>query len=134
VIVLILSYFTLTPTFWPFALNTLLMGFFVIPDTAICLAFAGDASYPAEQTMVNGIISLLGHGVAGIMALPATAITKSDPKSGIIFVGALCLLGALPTIWVEEDLRRTKAEAMRESILVSAEDDDVLPRDANAIK
>jgi hypothetical protein len=82
----------------------------VIPDTAVCLAFAGDVTYPAEQTMVNGIISLLGHGMAGILAFPASAIALKSPKWGVIFLCALTFCGALPSLFVTEDLRRTKFE------------------------
>ena len=109
--VLIIAFFTLTEVFWPFALTICFAGFFVIPDTAICLAFAGDATYPAEQTMVNGIISLLGHGMAGIFAFPATAIALKSPKWGVVFLIAVTFCGALPSIWVTQDLRRTKFEA-----------------------
>ena len=82
----------------------------MIPDTAVCLAFAGEATYPAEQTMVNGIISLLGHGMAGILAFPASAIALKSPKWGVAFLAALTLCGALPTICVTSDLRRSKYE------------------------
>ena len=48
VVVLLLAVFTLTPTFWLFCCTISLAGFFVIPDTAVCLAFAGEVTYPAE--------------------------------------------------------------------------------------
>jgi len=46
--VLIIALFTLTPTFWIFCITIGFAGFFVIPDTAVCLAFAGEVTYPAE--------------------------------------------------------------------------------------
>jgi hypothetical protein len=108
--IIVVAFFTLTEVFWPFCITICFAGFFVIPDTAVCLAFAGDATYPAEQTMVNGIISLLGHGMAGILAIPASAIALKSPKWAVVFLAGLTLLGALPTLFTTEDLRRTKFE------------------------
>lgn len=108
--IITVAFFTLTEVFWPFCVTICFAGFFVIPDTAVCLAFAGDATYPAEQTMVNGIISLLGHGMAGILAVPASAIALKSPKWAVVFLAGLTLLGALPTLFTTEDLRRTKFE------------------------
>jgi len=123
VIVLTIGYFALTPVFWPFCIVICFAGFFVIPDTAVCLSFAGDATYPAEQTMVNGIISLMGHGMAGILAFPASAITLASPKWGVIFLVGLTFCGALPTFWITEDLRRTRFEESRKSFKANEEDD-----------
>jgi hypothetical protein len=96
-----------------FALTIAFAGFFVIPDTAVCLAFAGEVTYPAEQTMVNGIIALLGHGVAGVLAIPATWIAQQNASYGVFFMVGLAALGGLPMFWVTEDLRRSKNEQMR---------------------
>jgi len=120
-LILVIAYFALTPVFWPFCIVICFAGFFVIPDTAVCLAFAGDATYPAEQTMVNGIISLMGHGMAGILAFPASAITLASPKWGVVFLVCLTFCGAVPTIWVTEDLRRTKFEEGRKSFIANEE-------------
>jgi len=111
----------------------------VIPDTAVCLAFAGDATYPAEQTMVNGLISLMGHGMAGILAIPASKIAIDSPHGCVIFLICLTFCGALPTIWVTEDLRRTKFEqtemkaSLRASELIAGEgeEDELIPYDTN---
>jgi hypothetical protein len=113
----VLAIWTRCPIYWLFCLTIALAGFFVIPDTAVCLAFAGEVTYPAEQTMVNGIISLLGHGVAGILAIPASAIALKSPEGAIFFLLGLSVLGAIPMFFVTEDLRRSKNEEMRKSIL-----------------
>lgn len=72
--VLVVALLTLRPLYWPFCITICFAGFFIIPDTAVCLAFAGEATYPSDQTMVNGIISLCGHGLAGVISFPAIAI------------------------------------------------------------
>jgi hypothetical protein len=60
--------------------------------------------------MVNGIIALLGHGVAGVLAIPASAIALHSPTQGVLFLVFLAFLGGLPMFWVTEDLRRSKNE------------------------
>jgi hypothetical protein len=80
--------------------------------------------------MVNGIISLLGHGAAGILAIPATYIAQKSPEGGVFFLVGLSVLGSLPMFFVTEDLRRTKFEQMRESIIGTT--DDLLEEDLPA--
>ena len=50
--------------------------------------------------MVNGIISLLGHGTAGILALPATAIATKSPIGCLFFLLGMAVLGALPAFFI----------------------------------
>lgn len=47
-------------------------GFFIIPTTAAALAFAGEATYPVESSMVNGLISLAGHTAAAVIGIFAS--------------------------------------------------------------
>lgn len=104
-----------------------LAGFFIIPTTAAAIAFAGETTYPVEQTMVNGLISLAGHTVAGLVGMFTVKFigevpdhTDGEPydhsqlhQQGTlwIFVG-LTLIGAILTLFMDEDLRRSKAEKL----------------------
>eukprot|EP00352_Strombidinopsis_acuminata_P006452 CAMPEP_0176368186 /NCGR_PEP_ID=MMETSP0126-20121128/22421_1 /TAXON_ID=141414 ORGANISM="Strombidinopsis acuminatum, Strain SPMC142" /NCGR_SAMPLE_ID=MMETSP0126 /ASSEMBLY_ACC=CAM_ASM_000229 /LENGTH=127 /DNA_ID=CAMNT_0017726341 /DNA_START=688 /DNA_END=1067 /DNA_ORIENTATION=- len=61
VIIMTLCTLTLKTGIFPLFLVLIgFAGFFIIPTTAAAIAFSGEATYPVESSMVNGLVSLAG--------------------------------------------------------------------------
>lgn len=70
VLVMLSSVFILTTgNFLAFLTVMALAGFFVIPTTASGMAFAAEVTFPVESSLVNGTISMVAHGLAGIVGI-----------------------------------------------------------------
>jgi len=114
---MLLSVFTMTSGNFPVFLCVIgLAGFFVIPTTASGMAFAAEATFPIETSLVNGTISMVAHGVAAIVG---TIMTEYVQKSQIgtlwIFV-MFATLGGITTLFMTEDLRRQAYEKRKKEI------------------
>lgn len=98
-------------------------GFFIIPTTAGAIAFAGEATYPVESSMVNGLISLAGHTAAALFGLFAVWLVDESQEATLWFFVLLTLIGAVLSVFMTNDLRRSKAEqatATEEQMIVES--------------
>ena len=110
---MVLAALTLKTGIYPlFASILALAGFFIIPTTAAAIAFSGEVSYPVESSMSNGFVSLAGHTTAAIVGIFCSWLVGKSQTATLWFFVLVTLIGGILTLFMTEDLRRTKAEKL----------------------
>lgn len=111
VVIMTLCALTLKTSNFPLFLTCIgLAGFFIIPTTTAAIAFTGEVTYPVESSMSNGFISLAGHTSAAVVGIFATWLLGKSQEATLWFFVLLTVIGGTLTLFMTEDLRRSKQE------------------------
>lgn len=118
VLVMFISVFTMTTGNFPLFLAVIgSAGFFVIPTTASGMAFAAEVTFPVETSLVNGLISMIAHGIAAIVGIIMTEYVQGHQVGTLWFFVMFATCGGLTTVFMTEDLRRQAYEQKKKELI-----------------
>lgn len=97
-----------------FAINLALIGFSVIPIIPISYSFAVELTFPTPEAMSNGMMILPSQIYGASLGVVAGIICDlpEDKKMGPMYATTLflasCIIGAIASLFIKEELRRLK--------------------------
>ncbi len=111
-----------------FSINLAFIGFFVIPIIPCSYAFAVELTYPVPESMSNGMMIMVSQIYGTCLGALSSYISGINGTQGpLIAVGVFltsCVIGAVCSIFVKEELRRLNPQKLRQSQKLDVSNDD----------
>lgn len=96
--------------FWLLSVNVIFLGSSIIPVIPTGNAFSIELTYPLPAAVANGLMLMMAYLLAFLMSLAAANLAQIAPVYCMILLTTVSLLAGILTLFMEEDLRRIKAE------------------------
>ena len=110
---------------WPTLILVLVAGVCVLPVIPVCISFSAEVTFPLDAGMTNGLLQLSGHLIGLIIQVICAAVLAVEPVYALISFTAFAFTGAIGSLFVKENLKRTKfAESQKKGEVDDEEDED----------
>lgn len=84
----------------------LFLGIGLIPINPVAINFASELTFPLDPATTNGVLLMIGHGSATIMALIGTPLCQINPECLLIFYVSLTIFAFICSLFIEEKLKK----------------------------
>jgi hypothetical protein len=88
------------------AVNLIITAIALIPIIPVGIDFAGELTFPYEETVVTGFLLMSAQAFGFCLSLLTLKVSVVDPIKGFALLAGCAGIAALTTIFIKEDLRR----------------------------
>jgi hypothetical protein len=88
------------------AANLVVTAIALIPIIPVGIDFAGELSFPYEETVVTGFLLMSAQAFGFFLSLATLKVSIVEPIKGFALLAGCAGLSAIMTIFIREDLRR----------------------------
>jgi len=99
--------YSLESSFTLLLINTGALGFFLIPIIPTGFSLSAELTHPINPALVNGLLMGCGMIYATILTFIGGSLAYEDSAAVICMFGASCIIAAIASLFIKEDLRRT---------------------------
>jgi len=108
---MVLVFFTLPSQNVPiFAANLLFLGLFALPVTPVCFAYSVELTFPAPESMSNGMMILPSKITGSLFSLIGGYLASFDPLYAAGLYSFNLLISFIISLYIKEELRRLRAK------------------------
>lgn len=85
-----------------------LFGVFFVPAVPVLINFAGEITFPQEPTVITGFMLMVGRVFGFFLSLVVATVAEKNAIDGFIILDCFILFATFLTLFLKEDLKRSK--------------------------
>lgn len=118
--------------------NLMLLGMFMVPIIPVSMNFGSELTFPLSPAMTNGSLLMVGYAMGAVLGIICTPLAQYSPRLTMLLYSSLGLVASVCSIFMKEDLKKTKFALMHSVMLCESEGlaewTDELPYNSETIK